>query len=66
MVMETIQTLTDKTGLTKAAVIKRIIVLELPAHYDSINGKVVRIFTDEEADKVINYKAKKPGRKRSL
>ncbi len=52
--METIKTLADKAGITKAALYHRMKKLGIT---------VTKGVTDEEANALLNYKGEKPGRK---
>lgn len=64
VVMETIKTLIIKTGLTKAALYHRIKKIGLKRRYEeNENGRAERVFSKEDADKILNYVGEKPGRK---
>ncbi len=61
--MNTFDSLIIATGLKKQALQYRIKKIGIGKKYEGIRGKVIRVFTQEEADKIINYKGEKPGRK---
>ena len=63
--MITIEDIANKAGLTRAAVAYRIKQMGgLPIRY--VQGKIgaIRVYTEEDLQAIINYKARKPGRKR--
>ena len=63
--MITIDDIANKSGLTRTAVAYRIKQMGgLPIR--SIPGKVgaIRVYTEEDLQAIIDYQAKKPGRKR--
>jgi transcriptional antiterminator len=62
---QTFKTLKAKTGLSKQAIQHRINNIDgIKKRYDfDTQGKLYRYFTDEDAEKILNYQAKKPGRK---
>lgn len=61
--MNTYETLIIKTGKTRQTILNRINALGIPENYEVIRGKTTRVFTKEEADAIVNYQPKKPGRK---
>ena len=63
--MITIDDISDKAGLTRTAVMYRIKQMGgLPVRYKQGKTGAIRVYTEEDLQAIINYKAKKPGRKR--
>ena len=66
--MQTILDIMIQADISKATVhnrLKRLPVKVRPV-YQHINGRPVRVFTDEIADQIINWTGAKPGRKKQL
>lgn len=57
--------LADKLNLSGLTVRNRAKALNLEEKYETENGTNIRVFTDQEADMIENYRGKKPGRKRN-
>jgi len=65
--MITMEDLMNKTGLTRTAVMHRIKQMGgLPERYRKGKVGAIRIYTEEDLQAIINYKSRKPGRKRKL
>jgi len=63
--MITIEDIARKAGLTRAAVAYRIKQMGgLPVQYEPGKVGAVRVYTEEDLQDIINYRPKKPGRKR--
>ena len=67
--MITIEDIANKAGLTRTAVMYRIKQLEeagAPISESFKRGKVgsIRVYSEDDLQAIINYKARKPGRKR--
>lgn len=63
--MITIENIADKTGLTRTAVMYRIKQMgNIPVRYKQGKTGAIRVYTEDDLQAIINYKAKKPGRKR--
>ncbi len=60
--MNTFETLTNTTELTKQAIQHRVKKLGLESNYEQIHGTKTRVFTDKEAEQIISYKAENIGR----
>ena len=63
--MITIEDIARKAGLTRAAVAYRIKQMGgMPVRYEPGKVGAVRVYTEEDLQDIINYRPKKPGRKR--
>ena len=64
--MQTINDIMKKGDISRATVHNRInrLEIELIPIYQQENGHPVRIFTDKEAEAIINWTGAKPGRKK--
>ncbi len=65
--MITINDIVKKSGLTRTAVSYRIKQMGgLPIRY--VHGKVgaIRVYTEQDLQAILDYKAKKPGRKKNV
>lgn len=63
--METFKTLTVKSGLTKQALQNRVRLLKIKKKYEiNEEDRLERVFDDKDAEAILNYERKKPGRKR--
>lgn len=68
--MITIETIADKAGLTRNAVMYRIKELEkhsstrLSLNYQKGKVGAIRVYTEKDMQAVLNYQPRKPGRKR--
>ena len=64
--MQTINDIMKKGDISRATVhnrLKRLKIKVIP-FYQQENGRVIRIFPDETADLIINWRGAKPGRKK--
>lgn len=63
--MITIEDIANKSGLTRTAVAYRIKQMGgIPVNYEPGKIGAIRVYTEEDMQAIINYKARKPGRKR--
>ena len=63
--MITIDDIADKAGLTRAAVAYRIKQMGgIPVNYEPGKIGAIRVYTEDDLQAIINYKPRKPGRKR--
>lgn len=56
--MKTTKELSIMAGITPRNIQRRVKLLDLPVNYDDGPGPGRRIFTEEEAEKIIKYKRK--------
>lgn len=64
--MQTINDIMIKADISRATVHNRLNRLPMKVRpvYEHINGKPVRVFTDEISLEIINWRGAKPGRKK--
>lgn len=64
--MQTINDIMKKGDISRATVHNRLNRLEREVipDYQQENGRPIRIFTDETAEAIINWRGAKPGRKK--
>jgi len=63
--MITIDDIANKAGLTRTAVAYRIKQMGgLPVRYEPGKVGAIRVYTERDLEAIVNYRSKKPGRKR--
>ena len=62
--METIKQVASNAGVSTRTVQRRAGVLGVEKRYEGKPGEPIRVFTEIEAEQIVNWRGAKPGRKK--